>query len=209
MPSAAQGRGFLRNYCDFLELDLDAELADIQKNPPEPSEISGPLPNADIIPEQPESAEETSSRPSWLNRLRSVQDRLLPRRPNPNGESAPEVESPGLPSADTDLQVQAEKVEPPKRRGRKKGEGKTSDKPARKGRKKSTEESTSNPGESLPEEVGEIRLENEYLLVDGEHTEDEALNRPVTEGNIESDSKVQNETESPPVVVQQVEESVL
>ena len=50
MPSAAQGRGFLRNYSVYLELDLDAELADLQKNPPEPSEISGPLSNSDIIP---------------------------------------------------------------------------------------------------------------------------------------------------------------
>jgi len=43
MPSAAQGRGFLRNYAEYLELNVDEIIAEIQKNAPLPAEVSGPL----------------------------------------------------------------------------------------------------------------------------------------------------------------------
>ena len=35
MPSAAQGRGFLRNYAEYLELNIDEMIAEIQKNAPQ------------------------------------------------------------------------------------------------------------------------------------------------------------------------------
>ncbi|MCA2001516.1 MAG: helix-turn-helix domain-containing protein, partial [Chloroflexi bacterium] len=36
MPSAAQGRGFLRNYAAFLGLDIDEMIAEMQRSAPPP-----------------------------------------------------------------------------------------------------------------------------------------------------------------------------
>ncbi|GAB4539018.1 MAG: hypothetical protein Fur002_03480 [Anaerolineales bacterium] len=47
MPSAAQGRGFLRNYADYLGLNLSELIAEIQQDPP-PQEVSGPLPEVNL-----------------------------------------------------------------------------------------------------------------------------------------------------------------
>ena len=33
MPSAAQGRGFLRNYAEYLSINIDELIAEIQRNP--------------------------------------------------------------------------------------------------------------------------------------------------------------------------------
>lgn len=49
MPSAAQGRGFLRNYAEYLNLNIDEIIADIQKNPPVIEEVSGPLPQVNLV----------------------------------------------------------------------------------------------------------------------------------------------------------------
>ena len=49
MPSAAQGRGFLRNYAEYLDLDIDELIAEIQRNPIPPAEVSGPLPQPSPI----------------------------------------------------------------------------------------------------------------------------------------------------------------
>lgn len=49
MPSAAQGRGFLRNYADYLGLDIDAMIAEIQRSAPPPQEVVGPLPEVNLI----------------------------------------------------------------------------------------------------------------------------------------------------------------
>ena len=43
MTSAAQARGFLRNYADFLGLDLDAALAELQRSAPAAEEDLGPV----------------------------------------------------------------------------------------------------------------------------------------------------------------------
>jgi cytoskeletal protein RodZ len=49
MTSAAQARGFLRNYAQFLGLDLDGALAELQQSPVvAPAEISGPLERIDL-----------------------------------------------------------------------------------------------------------------------------------------------------------------
>lgn len=48
MPSAAQGRGFLRNYAEYLDLDIDELVAEIQRNPIPPPEVSGPLPQVNL-----------------------------------------------------------------------------------------------------------------------------------------------------------------
>jgi cytoskeleton protein RodZ len=47
MPSAAQGRGFLRNYAEYLDLNIDEMLAEIQANPP--AELSGPLEKVNMV----------------------------------------------------------------------------------------------------------------------------------------------------------------
>jgi cytoskeletal protein RodZ len=47
LPSAAQGRGFLRNYSEYLGLNLDEMVAEIQRNAP-PPEVSGPLPEVNL-----------------------------------------------------------------------------------------------------------------------------------------------------------------
>jgi cytoskeletal protein RodZ len=85
MPSAAQGRGFLRNYAEYLDLNVDEMIADIQRNPPVIEEVSGPLPQVNLseteIPPLTESQEETPP-PRFLSRL-------LNRKPRP--QSTPEA----------------------------------------------------------------------------------------------------------------------
>ena len=49
MPSATQGRGFLRNYAAYLDLDIDELIAEIQKNRLTVEEISGPLPQVNLV----------------------------------------------------------------------------------------------------------------------------------------------------------------
>ena len=86
MPSATQGRGFLRNYAAYLELDIDEMIAEIQKNPPMVEEVSGPLPQVNLveteIPPLTESEDEEPA-PFWK--------RWLGR--DSQAEAAPEAES--------------------------------------------------------------------------------------------------------------------
>lgn len=74
MPSAAQGRGFLRNYAEYLNLNVDEMIAEIQKNPPVIEEVSGPLPQVNLVetelPPLTQEYEKTAPRffASWLVR---------------------------------------------------------------------------------------------------------------------------------------------
>ncbi|MBI5963079.1 MAG: helix-turn-helix domain-containing protein, partial [Chloroflexi bacterium] len=94
LPSAAQGRGFLRNYAEYLELNIDEMIAEIQKNAA-PVEVSGPLPQVNLveteIPPLVNEKEEKPAPPFWT--------RWLGRRPK--ADSAPETEStePAAPAA--------------------------------------------------------------------------------------------------------------
>jgi len=85
MPSAAQARGFLRNYSDFLGMDIDKILAELQRaqTPVEDEQISGPLSSVDNSSplQQEEEKPAQSFLASVLNRFRK-------------SESAPEIESP-------------------------------------------------------------------------------------------------------------------
>ncbi len=71
MPSAAQGRGFLRNYAAYLDIDVDNLIAEIQRNPIENVEVSGPLPQVNLAETEipslttPEEEEEESAPPFW------------------------------------------------------------------------------------------------------------------------------------------------
>jgi cytoskeleton protein RodZ len=88
MPSAAQGRGFLRNYAEYLELNIDEMIAEIQMNAL-PAEVSGPLPQVNLaeteIPPLIIEQDEKPAPPFWM--------RWFDRRPK--AESGPESESTG------------------------------------------------------------------------------------------------------------------
>ena len=87
MPSAAQGRGFLRNYAEYLELNIDEMVAEIQKNAPQIVEVSGPLPQVNLAEtEIPPLTNEQDEKPT-----RSFLSSLFGRRPK--AESAIETES--------------------------------------------------------------------------------------------------------------------
>ncbi len=117
MPSAPQARGFLRNYADFLDLDLGSILAELQAAQPSVEQVSGPLPQVDLAPAAPEAseknpvAEEPAKALSWVLQLRSAQASWSARfrkpestpaeysksEPEPTQPPAPEVEE--LPTA--------------------------------------------------------------------------------------------------------------
>ncbi len=73
MPSAAQGRGFLRNYAEYLELNVDEMIAEMQRNALQPVEVSGPLPQVNLaeteIPPLPSELDEKPARRSLASRL--------------------------------------------------------------------------------------------------------------------------------------------
>src|SRR5689334_12432049 len=69
MPSAAQGRGFLRNYSEYLNIDIDEVISELQKNAPPPQEVSGPLPQINLleteVPSLTDEPEDGSTLPFW------------------------------------------------------------------------------------------------------------------------------------------------
>lgn len=107
MPSAAQGRGFLRNYAEYLNLDVDQMIAEIQRSAPL-VEVSGPLPQVNLaeteIPPLTESQDEPRA---------SFWTRLLPRRTQ--AESTLKVESaePNPPDGDEIAAVEPTAENPP------------------------------------------------------------------------------------------------
>jgi cytoskeletal protein RodZ len=74
LPSAAQGRGFLRNYAAYLEINIDEVIAEMQRNAPPVQEVSGPLPQVNLLEtDLPTLTESTDTPPAWIERLRSAQ----------------------------------------------------------------------------------------------------------------------------------------
>jgi cytoskeletal protein RodZ len=95
MPSAAQARGFLRNYASALGVDLEALVEQIQRSRlPEAPEVSGPLPQVDLPPVAPEPAPAARLPGTRPDRARWGLDapffRLKKRPPAPEAESKPE-----------------------------------------------------------------------------------------------------------------------
>ncbi|MBM3123810.1 MAG: DUF4115 domain-containing protein [Chloroflexi bacterium] len=103
MPSAAQGRGFLRNYAEFLNIDIDEVIAELHRGAPPPEQISGPLPEIKSgemeVPRLTEVTAEQEIPPSRMNEffagwkarfndsLQGIRDRLAQRRkPTPGNE---------------------------------------------------------------------------------------------------------------------------
>jgi cytoskeleton protein RodZ len=95
MPSAAQARGFLRNYSEFLGLNIDEILVELQRaqTPIETEQISGPLPSVDNASPPPVLPEvEKPARPSLTSILSRF--RKSGSTPEPKSrESFPKVES--------------------------------------------------------------------------------------------------------------------
>lgn len=121
MPSAAQGRGFLRNYAEYLNLNIDELIAEIQRNPlPPTEEVSGPLPQVNLdeteIPPLTESGDEKSA-PRFLDRLLNRKPKVE-FTPETDTESASPVEV-AAPSVESIL-LEAAQEEKPKTRGKKK-----------------------------------------------------------------------------------------
>lgn len=159
MPSAAQGRGFLRNYAEYLNLNIDEMIAEIQRNAP--VEISGPLPQVNLVEtEIPPLTEAQDEKP-----VRSFLNSLFGRRPK--AESAPEIESTEPPQEQEEprqivppvVEVEIEQPKPPKKRKK----------------KVEIEQETPEPlvAEIIAqqEEVTEIKVEEPSLLVDEEQVE--------------------------------------
>ncbi len=95
LPSAAQGRGFLRNYAAYLNLNLDELVAEIQKNAP-PPEVSGPLPQVNLAEtESPVLQSDEKPARSFLSSLfgrraqKSSQPEDVSRIVNPTYEDTP------------------------------------------------------------------------------------------------------------------------
>lgn len=77
MPSAAQGRGFLRNYAAYLEINIDEVIAELQRNPPPPEEVNGPLPQVKLVetelPPLTDPTVQEKPPPFWMAHLRPIQ----------------------------------------------------------------------------------------------------------------------------------------
>jgi len=147
----------LRNYADYLNLNIDEMIADIQRNAAAVEEVSGPLPQVNLmeteIPPLVNEQEEEKTAPSfWTLPLRSLQARWPGRRPK--ADAAPEIESPEPVPDEVPLQI--EETLPPvaeKPRGRK---------------KKKVEEAAVVEPAAPPQAVTEIKAEEQDLPVDVE-----------------------------------------
>lgn len=73
LPSAAQGRGFLRNYAEYLDINIDETLAEIQRSAPPMDEVSGPLPQVNLAETELPALTELEAPPNfWKRRLDSA-----------------------------------------------------------------------------------------------------------------------------------------
>ena len=95
------GAWILRNYAEYLDLNVDELIADIQKNAPVSAEVSGPLAQVNLVetevPPLTDSQDEKPARLSWILRpfdllrttFRSVQTSRLGRRPKAESTLGP------------------------------------------------------------------------------------------------------------------------
>ena len=119
MPSPVQARGFLRNYAQYLDLDLDQMVEELRAAGPEPepeteSEVvfeDGPvIPSPDPAESVPESDKETSSESFWQTWLKRVRresgflDEKTASQPGPEPAIDLETES----TSDTDIVCEGE-----------------------------------------------------------------------------------------------------
>lgn len=191
MPSAAQGRGFLRNYAEYLNLNIDEMIAEIQRNAP-PPEVSGPLPQVNLVETDiPPLTDLQEEKPA------SFLTRLLSRRPKV--DSTPEaIQEPVEPvmsevetSPSTDEATSPEVVEEPPK--------------PRKGRKKKVVEEEA----AQPVEVTEIEPTVESLLDGEEPVQVREEAQPNLLGRIQSifKSKPKVQDSLPAVVIEEKDET--
>ncbi|MDP1713277.1 MAG: DUF4115 domain-containing protein [Anaerolineales bacterium] len=158
IPSAAQGRGFLRNYAEYLGLNMDEMIADIQKNAPAPAEVSGPLPQVNLveteIPPLTDSQDEKKAPPFWTvwfarrPKAESVTEtESTLRQAQDNAE--PVLEESPAPIAET------EEMEQPKPHGRKKKKIEEEPPPPAEGTEIKAEAAT------LPLEIEQVEVKDE------------------------------------------------
>jgi cytoskeleton protein RodZ len=125
MPSAAQGRGFLRNYAEYLELNIDEMIAEIQKNAPQ-EEVSGPLPQVNLaeteIPPLTTEQDEKPARLSLTSRLgrRPKAKPAIQQTQNDAPKSEPVELTQDKILMSSPMPTAEDMVEQPKPRGRKK-----------------------------------------------------------------------------------------
>lgn len=159
MPSAAQGRGFLRNYAEYLDLNIDEIIAEMQSSAPEPVEISGPLPQVNLVETEPppltNSQDEDPAPPFWTRWFaRWTQAKSTPLPILEPVEEKTAEQSPA-PASDA-VEVQAT---PPKPRGRKKKQvEQAQEEPLQ--QPIAAEEMTP-PAEILPEEMEQVQVKEE------------------------------------------------
>ena len=97
LPSAAQGRGFLRNYAGYLDINIDDAVAELQKNAPPPEEVSGPLPQVNLVetdvpPLTVPGEEKPPPSPfwsTWFKRQEKTEDAPGPESVEPQAEETP------------------------------------------------------------------------------------------------------------------------
>ena len=99
MSSAAQSRGFLHLYADFLGLDLEAAMSELQQAETVDAPPSTPAPAPATLPPAPVTAPQTLPASSADGKpvRRAFWARLLRRsfrEPAPEAESAPPVDDP-------------------------------------------------------------------------------------------------------------------
>jgi cytoskeleton protein RodZ len=119
MPSAAQGRGFLRNYAEFLNINIDEIIAELQKNAPPPAEVSGPLSQISLVetelPPLTETEEEGKKTPFWSKWFAAGEKKdAAPETPSilpAEDEQIPEIETDPVPDQAADLPVDEDQLE--------------------------------------------------------------------------------------------------
>jgi cytoskeleton protein RodZ len=189
MPSAAQARGFLHNYAEFLDIDIDAVIEELQRDAPKEPEVSGPLPSVEMT-SNGALADKTATPPFWT--------RVLPRKPK--AEPAPEIEIPKpeaveVPPVEIIPAPEEVSVKP---RGRRKKTESTEEPPRKRGRKKLVEVQDQPPAA----EVEEIKAEAEIPSIeDGQAADkDEASSgevKPSLLARLKSLLRVRVETSNP------------
>ena len=172
MSSAAQARGFLRNYSEFLGMNIDEILDELQRarTPAETEQFSGPLPSVDNASPLPVLQEEEKPvRPF----LASVLNRFRKSKSPPEAEaqeSVPDIEPVNSP------EPVIEELKSPKARERKKKIDSKEPKTKRvvKGRKKQAESQeiiVESPApivvkEPVIEEINEIKVDDAPVQIE-------------------------------------------
>jgi len=99
MPSPVQARGYLRNYAEYLELNIDELLEDVQSSPMAVDEIIGPMDSVDEL--EAETPEPSSDQPTTPPSAPTVDpEQETDSQPEPASDELDETELDGAPRTD-------------------------------------------------------------------------------------------------------------